>query len=294
VQRVDQDTRRGAEARGGEQGDERGGGNEPGAVDAAGTAGQNGHEGRVCGPPRRRESGLTDTLRKNRATSTLTAMRCRRFLPALLLLGLVGGCTAPTLPSASDLLGAAESNFAGVRSAHFSVTVNGVLPGLPLSTAEGDATLDDGGRATGHAELAGPTSDRKFSFTVDGTHATTHDSTGASWSGRTTFTVASFLGPDGGLSGMLRSLAGPQTETQEPVHGVDMYRVGATLPANAATRLLPQIHSAVNVKVWITTAQPRRFARLWLQVPPPTDKDSPVMFEVELSHENQPVPAPRT
>ncbi|MFI5612293.1 LppX_LprAFG lipoprotein [Amycolatopsis sp. NPDC051903] len=221
-------------------------------------------------------------------------MRCRRFLPVLLLLGLVGGCTAPSLPSADDLLGAAETNFAGVRGAHFSVVVNGVLPGLPLSSAEGDATLDDGGRAAGNAELAGPTSDRKFSFTVDGTHATTHDTTGKSWSGPATFTVSRFLGPDGGLAKLLSSLQHPQTETQEPVHGVDMYRVGATVPAEVATGLVPKIHSDVNVKVWVTTAEPRRFARLWLQVPPPTEKDSPVMYELELSKENQPVPAPLT
>ncbi|MEV0064778.1 MULTISPECIES: LppX_LprAFG lipoprotein [unclassified Amycolatopsis] len=221
-------------------------------------------------------------------------MRCRRFLPVLLLLGLVGGCTAPSLPPAGDLLGAAGANFAGVRSLHFSVVVNGVLPGLPLSTVDGDATLDDGGHAAGTAELENATSDRKLSFVLDGTHATTHDSTGATWSGPATFTVGDFLGPDSGLAHLLSSLGNPQTETREPVHGLDTYRVGGVLPEKVATRLLPQIHSDVNVKVWVTAAEPRRFARFWLQVPPPTEKDSPVMFEVTLSNENQPIPAPRT
>ncbi|MGW4483379.1 LppX_LprAFG lipoprotein [Amycolatopsis sp. NPDC004368] len=219
-------------------------------------------------------------------------MRCRRFLPALLLLGLIGGCTAPSLPPAGDLLGEAGTNFAGVRSLHFSVVVNGVLPGLPLSTAEGDASLDGGGHAVGNAELADATSDRKFSFVLDGTHATTRDSSGKTWSGPATFTVGDFLGPDGGLARLLDGLGEPRTETREPVHGLDTYRVGGTLPAKVATSLVPQIHSDVQVKVWVTAAEPRRFTRLWLQVPPATEKDSPVMYEVEFSSENQAIPTP--
>ncbi|WP_328606670.1 LppX_LprAFG lipoprotein [Amycolatopsis sp. NBC_00345] len=220
-------------------------------------------------------------------------MRCRRFLPALLLLGLVGGCTAsPSLPAGGELLGAAKTTFSQVRSLHFSVAVNGVLPGLPLRQLDGDAALADGGRASGQAQVQNGAQDHKFDFVLDGDTATTKDTSGVSWTGPSPFTVAGFLGADGSLSAMLGAVSGARTEIREPVHGLDTYRVGGSVPAAVAARLLPQIHDDVLVKVWVTASEPRRFARLWLQVPPETERDSPVMFEVTLSQQDQAAPAP--
>ncbi|MGW7536812.1 LppX_LprAFG lipoprotein [Amycolatopsis sp. NPDC054798] len=207
-------------------------------------------------------------------------MLSRRVLPALLLLGLVGGCTAaPPLPAADGLLAAAKANFAKVRSLHFSVGVNGVLPGLPMTKLVGNATLRNGGQASGSAEFT----DRSFAFTVSGQTATTKDTKGGETSGPTPFTVDRFLGPHAGLIRLLDSLRQPNTEIRETIQHVDGYRVGGTVPQAVATTLVPQIHSDVNVKVWVTASEPRRFARMWLQVPPATNRDSPVMYEVLLT-----------
>ncbi|GAA3541621.1 LppX_LprAFG lipoprotein [Amycolatopsis ultiminotia] len=165
------------------------------------------------------------------------------------------------------------------------MAVNGVLPRLPLSKLDGEAGLDNGGRAAGTGELANSTGEREFSFTVNGGAATTKDSKGHATSGPATFTVQRFLGPDGGFVNLLGALRKPQTEIRETIQGVDGYRVGGTLPQAVASRLVPQIHSDVNVKVWVTVTQPHRFARLWLQVPPETITDSPVMFEVLLTQQ---------
>ena len=207
-------------------------------------------------------------------------MLSRRVLPALLLLGLVGGCTAaPPLPAADGLLAAAKTNFSEVRSLHFSVGVNGVLPGLPLIKLAGNATLENGGQASGSAELT----DRSFAFTVSGHAATAKDTKGRETSGPTPFTVGRFLGPHSGLIRLLNSLRQPRTEIRETIQHIDGYRVGGTVPQAVAASLVPQIHSDVNVKVWVTDAEPRRFARMWLQVPPATNHDSPVMYEVLLT-----------
>ena len=220
-------------------------------------------------------------------------MRCRRFLPALLLLGLVGSCSAaPPLPAGGELLGAAKTTFSDVRSLHFAVDVNGVLPGLPLRQLDGDATLSGGGYATGQAQVQNGAQDHKFSFVVDGDTATTKDPSGQSWTGPSPFKVAGFLGANGSLAQLLGAVSGAHTEIRESMQGVDAYRVGGSVPAAVATRLLPQIHDDVLVKVWVTVSEPRRFARLWLQVPPATERDSPVMFEVMLSQQDQAAPAP--
>ncbi|WP_037815697.1 LppX_LprAFG lipoprotein [Amycolatopsis nivea] len=207
-------------------------------------------------------------------------MLSRRVLPALLLLGLVGGCTAaPPLPAADGLLAAAKTNFAKVTSLHFSVGVNGVLPGLPMTKLVGNATLKRGGQASGSAEFT----DRSFSFTVSGPTATTKDTKGRETNGPTPFTVDRFLGPHGGLIRLLDSLQQPKTEIRETIQHVDGYRVGGTVPQAVAANLVPQIHDDVNVKIWVTVAEPHRFARMWLQVPPATNRDSPVMYEVLLT-----------
>ncbi|MBB4685949.1 LppX_LprAFG lipoprotein [Amycolatopsis jiangsuensis] len=213
-------------------------------------------------------------------------MLSRRALPALLLAGLVGGCTASSpLPAGRELLDAAKTSFSSVRSLHFSVAVTGVLPGLPLSKLDGEANLDRSGHAAGTAELADSTGKRGFSFTVEGSTASTKDSKGHVQTDRAAFTVQQFLGPDGGFVNLLTALRNPTTEIRETIQGVDGYRVSGTVPQAAAARLAPQIHADVNAKIWVTVAQPRRFARLWLQVPPETVRDSPVVFEVLLTQQ---------
>ncbi|WP_020662324.1 LppX_LprAFG lipoprotein [Amycolatopsis benzoatilytica] len=207
-------------------------------------------------------------------------MLSRRALPVLLLFGLAAGCSAaPPLPAAGELLAAAKTNFAAVRSLRFTVGVNGVLPGLPMTKLSGDMTLQGKGAVSGRAEFV----DRAFTFAVSGSTATTKDAKGHETTGSTAFTASRYLGPGGSLVELLGALRQPQTEIREVIQQIDGYRVGGTLPRAVAAKLIPQIHSDVNVKVWVTVAEPRRFARMWLQVPPASERDSPVMYEVLLT-----------
>jgi len=207
-------------------------------------------------------------------------MLSRRALPVLLLLGLAAGCTAaPSLPTATELLSAAKTNFAAVQSLRFTVGVNGVLPGLPLTKLSGAVTVPGNGQMSGSAEFV----DHKFTYTVDGDTATAKDAKGVETRGTTQFTASRYFGPQGTLVELLGALRQPQTEIREIIQQIDGYRVGGTLPQSVAAKLIPQIHSDVNVKVWVTVAEPRRFARMWLQVPPASAHDSPVMYEVLLA-----------
>jgi len=55
------------------------------------------------------------------------------------------------------------------------------------------------------------------------------------------------------------------------------------VPAAVAHGVLPQVNADINAKVWVSDDEPRRFVRLWVQIPPPDNHLSPVMIELSLT-----------
>jgi len=212
----------------------------------------------------------------------------------LLVLLLTAGCTGSLdtrgpFPAGGDLVRDAATSFAAVRSVHFAAGVNGVLPGFPLRQIEGDATLDDGSGATGTADVQDGGVDgghTKFRFTVRGHEVTTDPDVGRL---PEMYTVGAFLGPVAGLKRLLDGVTDAKTEGKENVDGAAALRVGGKVPAAVAHGVLPQVTEDVIVKVWVSADGPRRFARLWVQIPPAGDHLSPVMIELSLTRQNEPV-----
>ncbi|UOZ10149.1 LppX_LprAFG lipoprotein [Amycolatopsis sp. WQ 127309] len=211
----------------------------------------------------------------------------------LLVVLLTAGCagspdTRGPFPAGAELVRDAATSFASVRSVHFAAGVNGVLPGFPLRQIDGDATLDAGGGATGTADVQDGEGHVKFRFTVrDGLVSTDPDVA----RGRIpeTDAVGRFLGPSAGLKRLLDGVTDAKTEGKENVDGAAALRVGGRVPAAVAHSVLPQVNADVIVKVWVSADGPRRFVRLWVQVPPAGDHLSPVMFELSLTGQNEPV-----
>lgn len=202
----------------------------------------------------------------------------------LLVLLLAAGCTGSPdtrgpFPAGAELVRDAATSFASVRSVHFAAGVNGVLPGFPLRQIEGDATLDDGGSATGTADVQEGDGHTKFPFAVRGEQI----------EGRgplpEAYAVDALLGPDGGLKRLLDGVTDAKTEGKENVDGAAALRVGGRVPAAVAHGVLPQVTADVTVKVWVSAEGPRRFVRLWAQIPPAGDHLSPVMIELSLTHQ---------
>ncbi|HEY3466360.1 MAG TPA: LppX_LprAFG lipoprotein [Amycolatopsis sp.] len=210
-----------------------------------------------------------------------------------LVLFLTAGCTGSPdtrgpFPAGADLVRDAATSFATVRSVHFAAGVNGVLPGFPLRQIEGDATLDGGGAATGTADVQDGEGHTKFRFTVRNGEVTT-DPDVARGRVPAMYDVGAFLGPSAGLKRLLDGVTDAKTEGRENVDGAAALRVGGRVPAAVAHGVLPQVTADLNVKVWVSADGPRRFARLWVQVPPAGDHLSPVMIELSLTRQNEPV-----
>ncbi|WP_206797204.1 LppX_LprAFG lipoprotein [Amycolatopsis sp. MtRt-6] len=199
-----------------------------------------------------------------------------RRLALLLVVMLTAGCTGSPdtrgpFPAGADLVREAATSFASVRSVHFAAGVNGVLQGFPLRQIEGDATLDDGGHATGTVDVQDGDGHTKFPFDVrDGRHPP--------------YPVSAFLGPRGGLKRLLDGVADAKTEGRENVDGAPALRVGGRVPATVAHSVLAPVDADLTVKVWVADdGGPRRFVRLWVQIPPAGDHLSPVMIELSLT-----------
>jgi lipoprotein LprG len=203
-------------------------------------------------------------------------------LALLLVLLLTAGCTGSPdtrgpFPAGAELVRDAATSFASVRSVHFAAGVNGVLPDFPLRQIEGDATLDDGGSATGTADVQDGDKHVKAPFDVRGEQVTGQDPLPA------TYAVSAFLGPNAGLKRLLDGVTDAKTEGKENVDGVAALRVGGRVPAAVAHSVLPQVTADVVVKVWVSADGPRRFVRMWAQIPPAGDHLSPVMIELSLT-----------
>ena len=102
------------------------------------------------------------------------------------------------------------------------------------------------------------------------------------------YTVSRFLGAHGGLKRLLDGVTDAKTEGRENVDGAPALRVGGKVPANVAYSVLAQAKADLTVKIWVADdGGPRRFVRLWVQIPPAGDHLSPVMIELSLTKQQQ-------
>jgi lipoprotein LprG len=100
------------------------------------------------------------------------------------------------------------------------------------------------------------------------------------------YPVNAFLGPQGGLKRLLDGVTDAKTEGRENVDGAPALRVAGRVPAAVAHSVLAAVDADLNVKVWVSDdGGPRRFARLWVQIPPPDNHLSPVMIELSLTEQ---------
>lgn len=209
-----------------------------------------------------------------------------------LVLALACGCSASPdtrgpLPAASDLVNAAAAGFDQLRTFQFDLSVSGSIPGLDFREVKGQASRDGGtyGTATGQADMQESTNRFELSFAIVGDKLRLTDAKGMQTEEPVPaqYSPVALLNPATGLPNLLTSASDLKTETKEDVKGVQTYRVTGELAKDAVAGVVPGIQSDVDIKIWVSQAEPRKLVRVWIQVPPRQPNEGAVMLELGLS-----------
>jgi lipoprotein LprG len=163
-----------------------------------------------------------------------------------------------SLPDAAGLLKDAAAATAEITSAHFTLTVNGKVPGLDVKTAEGDLTRegDSAGAAKGNVsmELLGDLFEGEFVLVDDSLYI--KGPTGG-WQKlpasmvRSLYDPAAILDPERGVANVLGKVQNAKTEGSEDIDGVSTYRVRGRVAKDVVTALVPGVTSDVDIVFWL-------------------------------------------
>jgi lipoprotein LprG len=220
----------------------------------------------------------------------------RRSVLGLLLVAatlVAAGCSSnsPTLPAASGLLDAAGTAMRSVSSVHFSLTVDGTLPDVPVQKADGD--LNRQGQAKGSATITELCQVVQVDFVLVNNDFFIKGPTGgyqrlpAALVGGL-FDPTAILDPDRGVAKVLTSVRGAQTQATESVAGTDCYRITGTVSKDVVSALVPGIGKDVTATVWVATAGRHLPVRAQFQVPGNGGSQG-ARITVDLSRVNAPV-----
>jgi lipoprotein LprG len=164
---------------------------------------------------------------------------------------------AGDLPDGAELLADAAASTEEIRSAHFTLTVNGEVPGLDVRSAEGDLTRDgDGGAARGTVSMMLMGNLFEGEFVLVGDSAWIKGPTGDYQELPAAMVVnlydpGAILDPERGVANVLSNVQDPVTEGTEDIDGVATYRVKGSVSRDVISTLVPGIDSDVDVTFWL-------------------------------------------
>ena len=231
----------------------------------------------------------------------MRGMVMRRFLVTLLaLLTTVltactsdeGGGEGSSLPDAAGLLEDAARSTADIRSAHFTLKVNGKVPGLDVQSADGDLTRESGGAGAAQGTVKMTLFGNLFEgeFVIVGDTAYIKGPTGdyqelpASLIANL-YDPAAILDPSRGIANVLSNVQDPSTEATEEVEGVQTYRVKGKAAKDVVADLVPGVDSDVDITFWLRQDGDHRPVKASVAVPA---EGSPSV-DVTLSDVDKPV-----
>jgi lipoprotein LprG len=163
-----------------------------------------------------------------------------------------------SLPDGTGLLNDASASMSDVKSAHFTLGVNGEFPPLPVHKAEGDLTRAGGssGAAKGTISLDFMGSLFEGDFVLIDNSLYFKGPTG-DWQKvpasmvTSTYDPGAILDPDRGVAKVLGSVRNAKTEGTEDIDGVSTYRVTGKVTKDVVKDLVPGIDSDVDITFWV-------------------------------------------
>jgi lipoprotein LprG len=171
-----------------------------------------------------------------------------------------GGQSTAQLPEATQLLVASATAMRDVKTAHFTLDVQGKIADITVHHAEGSLTREGNAKGTATVEQFGATVEAEFVI-VDkkvyvkgptGGFQQVPASLAAS-----VYDPSAILDPSRGVAKLLAGIKDPRTEAKESVGGQDAYRVAFTPAPGALDALVPGIGDHATGKLWLAVESKR-------------------------------------
>lgn len=209
--------------------------------------------------------GMSRTLRAVSVGATA-------FLVSALALS---GCTKKAadtpseLPSGAQLMAEGDKAMSDVKSAHFTLKVDGEVKGLSVSHAEGDLTREGSAQGTAKAKQFGMVVE--LTFIIVGQDLFIKGPTGGYQkmplaTAADVYDPSAILDPQRGAAKLLRTAKNPKTEARESVDGKDAYKVSFEPDTAALSSLVPAKLTGVKGLVWLDV-DTKRIAKAEFKVP---------------------------
>lgn len=175
-------------------------------------------------------------------------------IAVLVLAGCSGGTSTADLPAATTLLHNSGAAMRSVTSVHFTITVNGTLPGVPIQNADGD--LNAQGQAKGSAKISEFGQFLQVDFVLVDKNFYLKGATGgyqripAALAGQL-FDPSVILDPNRGVANVLSNVRGASTQDKETVNGTECYKITGKVGKDIVTALVPGITADVGSTIWV-------------------------------------------
>jgi lipoprotein LprG len=190
---------------------------------------------------------------------------------------------------AAALLKESAAATKNIQSAHFTLKVNGTIPGISVHSADGDLTKAGAAKGKVNMELLGNLFEGEFVL-VDNTiyikgPTGPYQQLPASLVA-SIYDPGAILNPDKGISKVLASVQNPKFEGTETVDGQATNKVSGKVAKDIASSIVPGLSSDVDLTFWLRqdNKQPiKAEAKL------PGADNKPASVEVTLSDVDKPV-----
>jgi lipoprotein LprG len=165
-----------------------------------------------------------------------------------------GGAQKTTLPDGARLLNDSATAMRTVTTIHFTIRVQGNVPGVPLRYADGRLTRQGSAQGTAKVDRGGQLVQEEFVIIGDTLYL--RGPTGdfqklpSSVAGAV-YDPSVILNPDRGIAALLVSGKDTTTEARELVAHVDTYRLRANFPRQSLGTLVPGLSKDTPGQVWI-------------------------------------------
>jgi lipoprotein LprG len=171
-----------------------------------------------------------------------------------------GGAQKTTLPDGARLLNDSATAMRTVTTIHFTIRVQGNVPGVPLRYADGRITRQGSAQGTAKVDRGGQLVQEEFVIIGDTLYL--RGPTGdfqklpSSVAGAV-YDPSVILNPDRGIAALLVSGKDTTTEARELVAHVDTYRLRANFPRQSLGTLVPGLSKDTPGQVWIAVESSR-------------------------------------